>query len=294
MKEIIVLSSIEYDNADATNYGDCILINCNSQLTIYDCGHEEHANYAIKYMDEHNIPKATIILSHNDGDHFDGIPTLIKADRVDKIYTTLLLKHLEDIETALDDKRCNKNSIINNIKNKFDNIASLSGESLFDAYSDYGDLVSISDSVAFVGPDYDSMIDTVAKNLDGRLGNSTDGETNVNATSLIVQVDMGTIKVLLTGDCPFSSIESLVRDYNCLQLPHHGKAEQANEIFKAKFNQIGSSYFVSDNTGNSNGGCDARCFEGYDVKVTRIDGNIVIQESTETKISPRPIGSYAE
>ena len=47
MKEIIVLSSKEYDNSETTNYGDCILINTGTELIIYDCGHEAHANVAI-------------------------------------------------------------------------------------------------------------------------------------------------------------------------------------------------------------------------------------------------------
>ena len=38
MKEILILSSKNYDNSETTNYGDCILINTGSELIIYDCG----------------------------------------------------------------------------------------------------------------------------------------------------------------------------------------------------------------------------------------------------------------
>jgi len=40
--------------------------------------------------------------------------------------------------------------------------------------------------------------------------------------------------------------------YNCIQLPHHGKLSQAEDIFAIKDNN--TIYFVSDNTGDSNGG----------------------------------------
>ena len=39
-----------------------------------------------------------------------------------------------------------------------------------------------------------------------------------------------------------------------IQLPHHGKLEQAKSIFDVKDNN--TIYYVSDNTGNSNGGSD--------------------------------------
>ena len=73
MKEIIVLSSKNYDNSETTNYGDCILINTGTELIIYDCGHEAHANVVIDYMAQNGFNKAKLILSQNDSDHFDGV-----------------------------------------------------------------------------------------------------------------------------------------------------------------------------------------------------------------------------
>ena len=42
--------------------------------------------------------------------------------------------------------------------------------------------------------------------------------------------------------------------HSAIQLPHHGKLEQAEKIFACKNNS--TIYYVSDNTGNSNGGSD--------------------------------------
>lgn len=59
---------------------------------------------------------------------------------------------------------------------------------------------------------------------------------------------------MLCGDCSFAAIEDSVRDYDIVQLPHHGKSKQADAIFNKKWDQLDSIYIVSDNTGGSNGG----------------------------------------
>lgn len=97
MKEILILSSKNYDNSETTNYGDCILINTGSELIIYDCGHEKHADAVIDYMSQNGFDKAKLILSHNDSDHFDGILKLLEEDKISVIRTTLLLKYKDKI-----------------------------------------------------------------------------------------------------------------------------------------------------------------------------------------------------
>ena len=82
MKEILILGSQEYENPKTTNYGDCILINTGSKLFIYDCGHEAHADKVISYMNSHGFEKATLILSHNDKDHFEGIRKLLSENKI--------------------------------------------------------------------------------------------------------------------------------------------------------------------------------------------------------------------
>ena len=38
--------------------------------------------------------------------------------------------------------------------------------------------------------------------------------------------------MLLCGDCSYASIENIVRSYDAIQLPHHGKPKQAEQILK--------------------------------------------------------------
>ena len=277
MKEILILSSKDYENASTTNYGDCILINTGNELVIYDCGHEAHANAVIDYMSKNGFDKAKLILSHNDSDHFDGILKLLNENKVSVIRTTLLLKYKDIILKKIDDKRKTRDSVSQQILDLYDNIAQLSGAPLEDIYEHPEDLC---DEVSIVGPDFDYMIETVAKRLDGREGNSMDGETAVNATSIQTKVLIGTHSLLLCGDCSFPAIENIVRNYDAVQLPHHGKCKQAEKIFDKKSDQAYSVYIISDNTGNTNGGSDNLITTGHRVYNTKTAGNITINSST--------------
>lgn len=277
MKEILILSSKNYENASTTNYGDCILINTGNELVIYDCGHEAHANAVIDYMSKNGFDKAKLILSHNDSDHFDGILKLLNENKVSVIRTTLLLKYKDIILKKIDDKRKTHDSVSQQILDLYDNIAQLSGAPLEDIYEHPEDLC---DEVSIVGPDFDYMIETVAKRLDGREGNTMDGETAVNATSIQTKVLIGTHSLLLCGDCSFPAIENIVRNYDAVQLPHHGKCKQAEKIFDKKSDQAYSVYIISDNTGNTNGGSDNLITTGHRVYNTKTAGNITINSST--------------
>ena len=121
--KIIVLSrkdSKEYTEGKKENYGDCFMIDTGDELVIYDCGSEEHAMRVIEYMDDHGYNQAKLILSHNDADHFDGIPKLLEEKRLSYIYTTLLLKYKENILEIMNDGRKTKKSIGKDILEKYD------------------------------------------------------------------------------------------------------------------------------------------------------------------------------
>ena len=273
MKEIVVLGSNKYQDSRACNYGDCFIINTGSELCIFDCGSEEHANRVIDYMDKNGYDEATIILSHNDADHFNGIPVLIDNNCVSAIYTTLLLKHVDDILDRIDDNRRTRESVKEDILEEYDNIASLSGSNLKDIYLDTCELP---DELQIIGPDLEYMLDTVAKNLDGREGNTVDKETAINATSIQLAIEICGHNLLLCGDCSFAAIEGVIKDYDVIQLPHHGKSEQAEDIFEEKSSDVRTIYIVSDNTGSTNGGSDDLKTTGHIIHNTKKEGDITI------------------
>ena len=256
------------------NYGDCIVYIDGSTAVIYDCGSVEHAERVIQLFDQYGIDQAVLILSHNDDDHFGGIHYLIDAGRVSKLFTILLLKYKDQILDAIDDKRHTRESIGEQIKAAYDNIASLSKTvELRDVYKDTDELP---DAVHFIGPDFEYMIEAVAKGLDNRQGDTIDKETITNATSVQIQLTFGNKKLLLTGDCAPAAIPDEVElsSMDFIQLPHHGKPKSAEEIFDRVGQNNRVIYIVSDNTGNSNGGSDDLDTKGRNVKNTKTGNDI--------------------
>lgn len=261
--KVIFLSSQGYKDS-GENKGDCILIDTNSELVIYDCGCEEHANRVIDYMDKHHYSKAKLVLSHNDADHFDGIPYLIEAGKISDVYTLLLLKYKDDLLEKINDKRITRDSLTRRISEIFANIYSLSGKVVLkNIFSD----TFICNGISIIGPDKEYALDAVAKRIDNRQGDTIDKETIVNAVSTQVKVIVGTKNLLLCGDSSYEAIKNKLSGFSLIQLPHHGKKEQADRIFEQK-GSVGITYYVSDNTGNSNGGSDDLPVQGYNIKNT--------------------------
>lgn len=243
--------SAKYYSDPSKNNGDCILIDTGSELVVYDCGCEEHAQRVLNYMQQHGYQQVKVVLSHNDADHFDGIPYLIERGAVSAVYTLLLLKYKDELLNRIGDGRLTRDSIARRIEEIYANIYSLSGSvTLKDMFED----TYVASGVTIFGPDKDYALDAVAKRIDGRESDNIDKETIVNAVSTQLSVAYGGNKLLLTGDSSFPAIENAVRTHNAIQLPHHGKLDQAEEIFNAKNNS--TIYYVSDNTGDSNGGSD--------------------------------------
>lgn len=262
--EVKFLSSKYYSDVTANN-GDCILIDTDSELVIFDCGCEEHADRVIDYMETHNYSKAKLVLSHNDSDHFNGIPYLIDEGKISDVYTLLLLKYKDELLEKIDDGRITEDSLTKRITEIFDNINSLSKKvTLRDIFTD----THVCTDVTIVGPGKEYALNAVAKRIDNREGDTIDSETIVNAVSAQVNVVIGNQNLLLCGDSSFEAIDDKLSEYAHIQLPHHGKKEQAEQIFN-KRGSLGVTYYVSDNTGNSNGGSDDLPKKGYNIKNTK-------------------------
>ena len=265
---IKILSSKSYEDP-SKNHGDCIVGIDGNAAIVFDCGSEEHAKRVIEILDEHEIDKATVILSHNDDDHFKGIPYLIEEERVSKLFTILLLKYKKELLDIIDDGRRNLSSIGDAIKELYDNIATLSGTvELRDVYDDESELPS---QIKRVGPDLEYMLQAAAKGLDGREGDTIDNETITNAASVQIGLTIGTAQFLLTGDCAPEAIPESedLSEYSHIQLPHHGKPSLAEKLFERIGQNNDMIYVVSDNTGNSNGGSDDLNTRGRNIKNTK-------------------------
>ena len=276
-----------YNDPDKNN-GACILIDNGQELVIFDCGCEEHAKRVINYMNQNTYKKAKLVLSHNDSDHFDGIPYLIENEAISEVYTLLLLKYKEELLKKINDKRRSKESIAERIKEIYDNIYSLSEQvTLKDIFTD----TAVAAGKTIPGPDKEYALDAVAKRIDSRESDDIDKETIVNAVSTQLSITLDTNKkLLLTGDSSFAAIEDNVKLHSVIQLPHHGKLSQAEDIFEQKDNS--TVYYVSDNTGNTNGGSDElrKKYAKGRVIYNTIDGDQVCNASTPNVT--KPINAY--
>jgi hypothetical protein len=273
--KVKLLGTKDYDGNGSSNHGDCIIIYDaqKKQMVIYDCGSEQHAERLIEFMDVKGISKADIILSHNDRDHFNGIQKLIDEGKANKIFTTLLLKYVDDILDILNDDRRKRETTKKRILELYDNIAKLEGNYLRDIYIHGKELP---EGISFIGPDKNTMMDTVAKAIKENDIQTSDGEeTLVNATSLQISVSIqGGKKLLLLGDAAVQNVTCELTDYWYIQLPHHGKLTSAESIFeRIEDDDIAKhTFLVSDNTGNTNGGSDdlmaSDVRKGKDIKNT--------------------------
>ena len=123
----LMLSSKSYKESKEHDFGDCFISDNGNDVVVFDCGSNEHAEKVIEYLENNYGPdkKAIIVLSHNDSDHFNGIPKLIEENKVEKVYTILLLKFYEELLEEIDDDRKTKDSIKRQILERYSNIASL-------------------------------------------------------------------------------------------------------------------------------------------------------------------------
>ena len=230
-------------------------------------------------MKDHDYRQAIFVLSHNDSDHFDGLPYLLHWGLISKIYTTLLLKYVDELYDRIGDKRKTRESIKAQILKLYNNIAQLSGEPIYDIYEN--SLDEFIAGVSFVGPSLDDMLDAVAKRLDTREGDTIDGETIQNATSIQLTVSsLANGKLLLTGDSSYEAISDNLPGHAYIQLPHHGKNKTAQKIFeRSDINATKTTFIVSDNTSLTNGGSDDLDSTGFHVLNTQ-DGDIKLSSTS--------------
>ena len=273
-KEMVILAPKKQE--DDRDFGDCFIINDNGKVVVFDCGSYELANQVLDYLKNNNIDKVDVVLSHNDEDHFDGIPRLIEANVVNSITTLLLYKYKDKIFNKIDDKRVTRDSLSRNIKEMYSNIDSLSGNNLIDALENN----NITNNIKVVGPSEEYFIDAVAKQFNPTESDNIDKSTIMNAISVQLEIKFDDKLILLTGDANLAAFDDKLKNYGVVQLPHHGNAEMAELIFELNEGRNDVIYIVSDNKGkNINGGSGNLNTKGHIVKNTK-SGQIVIDTNS--------------
>ena len=262
------LSYYEYETD--TRFGDCILLYGGSALVVYDCGHSRHAESVGSFLQLNpTITDVSIVVSHNDGDHTDGVRDLLawlydNSKYSVRVYTHQYLKHIDTILEKIDDGRRNRESLKKSLLAEFDNIKEIIETAQIYGFPTIEALSGIAvGGCTIVGPTVDEFTDVAAKAVDSRESNSIgEGhaeETVMNAASVQLQCTLDNNQsILLCGDASPDYLHNL-NNYYFIQLPHHGQKDDAIAIFEALGgNSYSKGYLISDNTGTgkSSGGSD--------------------------------------
>lgn len=275
----LMLSSKKYKECEMHDFGDCFICDNGNDVVVFDCGSEEHANKVIEYLEKNYgiYKKAIVVLSHNDSDHFNGILKLINENKVESVYTILLLKYYYKLLEKIDDDRKTKDSIKRQILERYSNITELENKGILkNIYTPNKTLVKICDGIEVVGPSEEYALEVACQALDSRHGDTIDNETVINAASVQLSVDFSSCKMLLVGDASQKAIEENVIKHQIIQIPHHGRLDHAEELFEMKKADRDTVYLISDNKGNNvTGGSEELIksgkIKGHNVYNTRME-----------------------
>lgn len=253
-----------YDDDKDTRYGDCILLYDNTSLIVYDCGHTRHAQEVESFLEANSlISQVYIVVSHNDSDHTNGVIELLEylynEQYMVTVYSSLYLKSARKVLDVLDDERRTLPATKKHILEKFDNI-----KEIVEKAQEYGFTVkdaAVNTKVAIgtiAGPTEDEFVEVVAQAIEDDSVTKIEGETVMNAASVQLKCELdGAQTILLCGDASPSYLHNL-DSYEIIQLPHHGKLDDAQRIFEELKDSYSKTYLVSDNTGSgaTSGGSD--------------------------------------
>lgn len=253
-----------YDDDKDTRYGDCILLYDNTSLIVYDCGHTRHAQEVENFLEANSlISQVYIVVSHNDSDHTNGVIELLEylynEQYMVTVYSSLYLKSARKVLDVLDDERRTLPATKKHILEKFDNI-----KEIVEKAQGYGFTVkdaAVNTKVAIgtiAGPTEDEFVEVVAQAIEDDSVTKIEGETVMNAASVQLKCELdGAQTILLCGDASPSYLHNL-DSYEIIQLPHHGKLDDAQRIFEELKDSYSKTYLVSDNTGSgaTSGGSD--------------------------------------
>ena len=265
------LKALSHYNGDLdTRFGDCILVYDSVSLSVFDCGHEKHAeDVELFLLSNPYIRQVYVVVSHNDSDHTSGVCGLLKWLKDHgwcsvQVYSHQYLKHVDTILDKIDDGRRNRESLKKTLLAEFDNIKTIIETAQACGFTANEALKGTSvGTCTIVGPTEDEFTDVAAKAVDNRendkIGEGHAEETVMNAASIQLKCKLDNAAIiLLCGDASPDYLHNL-DSYDIIQLPHHGQLADAQAIFqKLKGNSYNKHYLVSDNTGSgaTSGGSD--------------------------------------
>lgn len=291
-----------YDGDLDTRFGDCILLFDNNSIIIYDCGHARHAQEVKSFLKSRStISQVHIVISHNDSDHTDGVVELLdylyNEQYIVTLYSSLYLKSVRKVIDILDDDRRTLAATKEHILETFDKIKDIVEKAQEYGFTIKDATVNTKVSVATItGPTEDEFVEVVAQAIEDGNVTKIEGETVMNAASVQLKCELDNSQmILLCGDASPSYLHNL-DNYQVIQLPHHGKIEDAQRIFEAITDDYSKTYLVSDNTGSgaTSGGSDKLTKymqeENYTPALNTKNGVVCIPKIDNITIMSKPQG----
>ena len=247
-----------------TRYGDCILLYDSTSLIVYDCGHARHAEEVENFLKANKaITQVHIVISHNDSDHTNGVLDLMEYlfdnQYTVTVYSSLYLKSARRVKALLDDGRRTLPATKEHILETVDKIRDIILAAQEYKFSVKDATVNTPVSIgSIVGPTEDEFVEVVAQAIADSSVTKIEGETVMNAASVQLKCKLDNAQtILLCGDATPRYLHRL-DGYEIIQLPHHGKLDNAQEIFQKLDDPYSKIYLISDNTGSgpTSGGSD--------------------------------------
>lgn len=234
--------------------GDCILILSGEKSVLIDAGDVDEASKVVAYLKAQNINKIDyIIATHPHSDHIGGLPEVIKAFEVGKIYMAKVPDNITPTTVVYE-------NLLKAIKNKYLKISS----------PDFGEILDLGDSRLELFPpktEYD----------------------NLNNCSIVSKLTHGKNTYLFTGDAEKEVEQDLIKskiDLNSkvLKVGHHGSNTSSTKDFLKEVNpQICVICCGVDNSYNHPNAKIVKRLNDYTESIFRTDmlGTIVIESDGE-------------
>lgn len=177
---------------------DCILLECDNAFALVDAGYPENGAQVVSYLQEQGVQRLNLVVgTHHHGDHIGGLPEVLKAFPADNIWSPEIL-------------------FTNSYVSDFRNAAKKQGKEL--VMPEVGQQYHLGGAVITVlGPlrmDYE----------------------DTNDTSIVLMVEYGNTRFLLTGDMEREAELELVNSgadlkADVLKVGHHGSYSSTSYLF---------------------------------------------------------------
>ena len=249
---LLLLFCIGYAHADMDIHfldvgdADAAIIVCDDEVMVIDAGEASHSQLIYSYL------RATlgvdsvkyVVMTHPHDDHIGGIPAVLNACTVDTLYSPVAEYHGDRFQTV-------------------ERTAAKQGLPITVAL--YGDEFSVGGAHCRIL----SPIETSSK---------------VNNISLVILIEYGDTRILMTGDMEKEAEEVLLGTWedihaDVLKIAHHGRDTSSTHLF---LRVVNANYYIVSGGSQLASGVEARLVASGELYTTEERGTIICHSDGDT------------